>query len=128
VHVDDAEDAVVFLLNLRPVLDGAQIVADGEQAGGLDSGEYVFFSFLARGRSCSSGLSFSAKRRKKKYPPFLSRKWARPKGAFGCRVFAGKPQKPCVLRRFIRRGRAAACCPSNPVFPGMAVGFYLSHS
>ena len=43
VQIDDAEDALVVVLDLDPVLQRAQIIADVQIAGRLDAGEYACF-------------------------------------------------------------------------------------
>jgi hypothetical protein len=39
VQVDNAEEAVVLVLEPYPVLDGAEVVADVQLTGGLDAAE-----------------------------------------------------------------------------------------
>ena len=46
MQVDDAEDAVILVLDLHPVLDGPEIVADVQAACGLDAGKDAFFHIL----------------------------------------------------------------------------------
>ena len=47
VLVDDAEEAVVAILFLDPVADGAEVVAQVWHAGGLDAGQYAGSRHLA---------------------------------------------------------------------------------
>ena len=55
VVVDDAEDAVVALLDGHPVADGAQVVADVQLAGGLDSAEDSFHGTSNRTANLTPG-------------------------------------------------------------------------
>jgi len=45
VHIHDAVQAVIFLLQIRPVADGSHVGAQGQLAAGLDAAEYPFFLF-----------------------------------------------------------------------------------
>ena len=49
VEVDDAIEAVVVLLEGDPVADGAEVVAEGGDAGGLDAGEDALHGGRCRG-------------------------------------------------------------------------------
>ena len=43
VQIDDAENALVIVLDLDPVAERSEIIADVQIAGGLDAGEYACF-------------------------------------------------------------------------------------
>ena len=44
MHIHNGINAVVVILKLAPVFDRAEIVAEGENAGGLNAAEYALFA------------------------------------------------------------------------------------